>query len=1121
MTDPSRFQKGLSASTVREDLRIRFTSELMGLREGSVQEVQFPSHLSNTERKFLHQVAQELGLKSKSRGKGESRFITVTKPVGSSACISAQGYEITYETRGILRPLVEACDRQPVHIQSSHVRRSSRGRKDGRGRRDEQQHPSAVSVQHVEHFISRQTVRRNSPEYASLQSSRAALPAHEHRDSIVEMVDKNSVSLISGDTGCGKTTQVPQFLLDDERTGATCRIAVTQPRRISAMTVSERIAYERGEQLGDIVGYNIRLESECGPNTKIHFMTPGILLRLLQDDPTLSAWTHIIIDEAHERDRYTEFLFIVLRDLLQATPKRASVKLILMSATMHTARLSEYFGGVPHLRIGSSMYPVEEFYLEHVLRITGVVDTLSSSSRPAPMKKFRCPICNNPDKEFLSAVELGTHVALCTGSSTISSSSQQNEEQQHHYGNQQHDDDGDDYGTEYLEDVSSADGGDSDRDGDDEEGLVPRDVIIPSDVVGVSAAVPQSVSVEDEELLRRYQLTWDDSMVDLNLICSLMQYVFRSEFCRNGGVVLVFLPGWDDISKLKRMLVDTGGFGDTRRFKVLQLHSGIPKSSQREVFRPVPPGMHKIVLSTNIAETSVTIDNVTVVIDSGRVKEKVYDPHIKLSSLKENWISQSSARQRKGRAGRTRAGVVFRLYSSRRFQSLPSHQDSELLRSSLEELVLTAKLMGLAPGQGASADDGIHRLLLKAMDPPHPLAITNAVELLRAIECLDKEERITTIGRTLSLLPVDPCLGRVILLGALLGCVGPMIRVVCAMSYRDPFVMPATDQQRADCNRMKARLARGVPSDQLTLLHALSQYESALKSGAGVAQRFCDDYFLSKSTLSFVSDLCKQVSRYLENCTGISSKHPFNSRHSGSIPLQCALIGAGLLSSTAARKKGTSVFVTEKGCKVKVHPSSVNAKKSRSSAFAEKCEAEVEMIGYQELVAISGGPSHCGGASLQMLSTTPISVFSFLLCCGSLTCAPITTETVENDEGDIDPLTVEVLADGWLALRTSIDTYQLISSIRVHLMTALVTYLQSPGRSLPPHLAALLDGIVKAFSFEQFGARVSGSKPPGSMSPHSIDARTARQSVEGPTISGKQSTYRTRNKKGSKNAKPS
>ncbi|RYH04717.1 DEAD/DEAH box helicase, partial [archaeon] len=162
---------------------------------------------------------------------------------------------------------------------------------------------------------------------------------------------------------------MPQFLLESESHGPTARIAITQPRRISAISLAERVAYERCEEVGQEggVGYSIRLEKKGGERCQVMYMTPGVLLRKMLLDRNLDQYTHIIVDEAHERDRYTEFLLIFLRDLCA---RRKDIHLILMSATMHTEKLSAYFGDIPHVYIGGSVFPVQEFYLEHILAFT-------------------------------------------------------------------------------------------------------------------------------------------------------------------------------------------------------------------------------------------------------------------------------------------------------------------------------------------------------------------------------------------------------------------------------------------------------------------------------------------------------------------------------------------------------------------------------------------------------------------------------------------------------------------------------------------------------------------------------------------------------------------------------
>ena len=420
-------------------------------------------------------------------------------------------------------------------------------------------------------------------------------------------------------------TQVPQFLLDDPLIGPGCRIVVTQPRRLSAISVAERIAAERGEKIGGTIGYNIRLESEKSRSTQVTFVTPGVLLRKLQSDPTLEEYSHVIIDEAHERDRFTEFLLIVLRSVCA---QRQSLKLLLMSATMQTTKLSSYFGNVPHIHIGGSVFPVQEFFLEHALRFTDYVGQMSPHSTDASnsnsalaaytrsCQEYSCSICRSGP--FKSPEELGTHCALCTGTQQVIVHGGSNSAHVRPYTSaedivrmlvasgsskltsqskswkspvlppvakavaviEENADDGEDVWV----DVASDDGDDENEnrreteDKEDEEEASGQGAV-PVDMTQAAGASADDDSDGTEALLKQYQYAFDDTQIDHNLILSLLTYIFESEYCREGSV-LVFLPGWDDISKMHRILTSHPVFGNSRKYKIIQLHSGIPRKTQ-------------------------------------------------------------------------------------------------------------------------------------------------------------------------------------------------------------------------------------------------------------------------------------------------------------------------------------------------------------------------------------------------------------------------------------------------------------------------------------------------------------------------------------------------------------
>jgi ATP-dependent RNA helicase DHX36 len=476
------------------------------------------------------------------------------------------------------------------------------------------------------------------------------------------------------------------------------------------------------------------------------------------------------------------------------------------------------------------------------------------------------------------------------------------------------------------------------------------------------------------------------------------------------------------------------------------------------VFQSLQPGEHKIILSTNIAETSVTIDDVAVVIDSGRLKEKVYDPHVKLAYLKASWISQASARQRKGRAGRTRSGVCFHLFSKRRHTSLPEFQDSEILRMPLEELVLQAKQLGLAPGHG-DAHDSIQAFLQKALDPPHDLSIANAVSLLQAISCLDEQEQVTTIGKAVSLLPLDPRIGRIILLGCICGCGPAVLATSAAMGYRDPFVMPTNDQQRAAGNAAKARLTNGYPSDQIALLRALEGFACQR------AYQFCDDNFLSVSVMNYLKDLIQQLTQTLRE-SGVNSTQAYAQRNNGNMPLLMSIVSIGLYPDIGVRQEGKLPFLLEKGRKAKIHPSSVNAK---SPLYKAPCSKGMDLVGFQNLVSVPNVVP--GGTGLLMLNTTPMSIFSLLLTCGIIKeVDDVSDADTESSLGE-DLVTIEV--DGWIKLKTSPLILALMKQCRMTIANAMDEFLSSPDMLLPPHLSKGANAVAQALALEQPISRVA------------------------------------------------
>lgn len=414
----------------------------------------------------------------------------------------------------------------------------------------------------------------------------------------------------------GKSTQVPQFILD---ANPTCRMVVTQPRRISAIALAERVAEEQCQEggAGDWIGYQVRLESAKSSHTQLLFLTPGVLLRQMQSSPRLLEYTHIVMDEVHERDKYQEFLLIVLRDLL---PVRPDLRLILMSATLQTMTLVEYFavqnnGAQPALvEMEGRMFPVQEYFLEHVLEMTGYVDATTGYDGGARVEEelakwmrtgsnsagndnnqtynattetmisnvtLQCAMCGK--RGFGDAVELGAHIALCDG--ILDSDDEEDAACEQHVNGE----------AAYSSEQKSAAAAEDKK----WDGVSPFEFLV--------SGVGDEAIDEKDRLLDQYQTMHDDETVDHFLLLEVIQYIVKCSY--GDGGILVFLPGWQEISEFSNILEGTSPFRDRSKYLVLPLHSGIPSRDQRRVLQRPPKGVRKIVLSTNIAETRSVSDD--------------------------------------------------------------------------------------------------------------------------------------------------------------------------------------------------------------------------------------------------------------------------------------------------------------------------------------------------------------------------------------------------------------------------------------------------------------------------------------------------------------------------------
>ncbi|KAM7044265.1 ATP-dependent DNA/RNA helicase DHX36 isoform 1-T1 [Acridotheres tristis] len=689
--------------------------------------------------------------------------------------------------------------------------------------------------------------KRSDPRYIEMQRFREKLPSYGMREELVKLINTHRVTVISGETGCGKTTQVTQFILDDhiERgLGSTCRIVCTQPRRISAISVAERVAAERAEGCGNgrSTGYQIRLQSRLPRKQgSILYCTTGIVLQWLQSDKHLSSISHVVLDEIHERNLQSDVLMSIIKDLLNV---RLDLKVILMSATLNAEKFSEYFDHCPMIHIPGFTFPVVEYLLEDV--IEKLRYTPEKMDRRLHWRKgFMQGHVSRPEKEEKEEIYREQWPA-------------------------------------YLRQLQGR----------------------------YSAS-----TIDALEMM-------DDDKVDLDLVAALIKHIVLEE---EDGAILVFLPGWDNISTLHEILMSQVMF-KSDRFIIIPLHSLMPTVNQTQVFKKTPPGVRKIVIATNIAETSITIDDVVFVIDGGKIKETHFDTQNSISTMAAEWVSKANAKQRKGRAGRVQPGHCYHLYNGLRASLLDDYQLPEILRTPLEELCLQIKILRLG---------GIAYFLSKLMDPPSRDAVTLAINHLMELNALDRQEELTPLGVHLARLPVEPHIGKMILFGALFCCLDPVLTIAASLSFKDPFVIPLGKEKIADARRKE--LSKNSKSDHLTVVNAFTGWEEARSCGFRNEKDYCWEYFLSSNTMQMLHNMKGQFAEHLLAAGFVNSRNPKDPKsntNSGNEKLLKAVICAGLYPKVAkirpsfSKKRKMVKVCTKTDGSVNIHPKSVNVEET-------------------------------------------------------------------------------------------------------------------------------------------------------------------------------------------------
>ncbi|KAF9881960.1 helicase associated domain-containing protein [Colletotrichum karsti] len=577
--------------------------------------------------------------------------------------------------------------------------------------------------------------RQEDSSWKKMIAKRKTLPAWQVQEDIVRIVDENHVTIISGETGSGKSTQSMQFILDElysRGLGNCANMLVTQPRRISALGLADRVAEERCTRVGDEVGYAIRGENRRGSQTRITFVTTGVLLRRLQTSggriedvvASLADVSHIVIDEVHERSLDTDFLLTIVREVMKT--KKDLLKLVLMSATLDAASFRNYFTSqglnVGMVEISGRTYPVEDYYLDDVINMTGFMGEVGDfdSSKGDAMGK--------------TIQKLGARI---------------------NYG-----------------------------------------------------LLGETVKAIDAEL----------------------------SYAQKSGGILIFLPGVAEINQTCIALRTNSSL------HVLPLHASLETKEQKRVFAPPPGGKRKVVVATNVAETSITIDDIVAVIDSGKVKETTYDPLNNMRKLEENWASQAACKQRRGRAGRVQAGKCYKLYTRNLEQQMAERPEPEIRRVPLEQMCLSVRAMGMRD---------VAAFLAQSPTPPESTAVEGAIKLLQRMGALDGDE-MTALGQQLAMIPADLRCAKLMVYGAIFGCLDDCVTISAILSTRSPFMSPS--DKRNEAREARMRFSRG-DGDLLTDLEAFQQWEQMRYEGVGQRQlrSFCDVNFLSYLTLSDIS----------------------------------------------------------------------------------------------------------------------------------------------------------------------------------------------------------------------------------------------------------------------------
>ncbi|KAI1344877.1 P-loop containing nucleoside triphosphate hydrolase protein [Xylariaceae sp. FL0016] len=589
----------------------------------------------------------------------------------------------------------------------------------------------------------------------SIQETRKSLPVYQYRNDFIQAVEEHQVIVLVGETGSGKTTQLPQYLHEAGYTKDGLKVGCTQPRRVAAMSVAARVADEMGVKVGNEVGYSVRFENSTSDKTVLQYMTDGMLLREFMTEPDLSSYSAIMIDEAHERTIHTDVLLSLVKDLARERPE---LRLLISSATMNAEKFATYFDDAPIFNIPGRRYPVDIYYT------------------PAP---------------------------------------------------------------------------------------------------------------------------------EANYLAAAITTVFQIHTTQPKGDILIFLTGQDEIEAAEQQLADTAKkLGNrVKELIICPIYANLPSDIQAKIFQPTPDNCRKVVLATNIAETSLTIDGIAYVIDPGYVKENVFNPATGMSNLVVVPCSRASANQRSGRAGRVGPGKCFRLYTRYAYlNEMDEATTPEILRTNLTSVVLQLKSLG------------INQLLeFEFMDPPPAESLIGALNQLFALQALNHKGELTKVGRQMAEFPADPMLAKAVLAADKFKCVDEVLTIVSMLSEASAlFFRPKDKKVHADSARNRFTVKEG--GDFSTLLNIFNQWVESDFSMVWAKENFIQQRSLTRArdVRDQLAKLCERVEVAPSTC-GSANLDPI-----------MKAITAGFFPNAARLQRGGDSYRTLKtNTTVYIHPSSV------------------------------------------------------------------------------------------------------------------------------------------------------------------------------------------------------